>query len=229
MRTMIATMLLPLLALVGVELFTRTATVDATPVTATSTGGSCRIDGSGRLRLTDGASDLVLAEPHQLATARNGGLTAYAALLPGGLEVLVCSEAGNVLHRVTLPAGEVTAANSLSKVRLLSTTRAFVELHVNPSADLGLLIDFRTGERRAVEGHDFSFSPDGEDVAYFREPPHGTPAGGGDPAGVFVNDHKLADVPRDSGLGLRWHAGRTVTATVKAWNGSEETYELKPF
>jgi hypothetical protein len=231
MRLMIATMLLPLLALVGVEVFTRTANVSATPVATTGpkSQGVCRIDGTGRLRLFDGDAERVLAEPYQIAAACAGGLAAYAVLLPVGLDLLVCSEAGNVLHRVQLPAAEVDAATAASQVRLVSSTRAFVVLHVNPSTEMGLLIDFRTGERKVYQGHHFAPSPDGRDVAYFREPPHFGPAERGETAAVFVNDRKLASIPRNSGLSFRWREGRTVTANVQSWNGTEEAYELKPF
>src|SRR5687768_1818266 len=173
MRIMIVTMLLPLLALVGIEVFTRTANVDAaTPVAVTPAlkSASCRIDGTGRLRLIDGEADRVLAEPSQFAAARNGGLTAYAALLPAGLEVLVCSEAGNVLHRAQVPESEVFMAGSVMKVRLLSADRAFVVLHVNPSLEFGLMVDLRTRTTRKFDGHHFSVSTDGNDVAYFQEP-----------------------------------------------------------
>jgi hypothetical protein len=229
MRTMIATMLLPLLALVGVEVFTRTSNVAATPAVQQSTSASCRIDGTGGLRISEGEGERTLAEPHQFEQAKNGGLTAYAALLPSGLDLLVCSEAGNVLHRVALPASEVGSATAVTRVRLLSATRALVELHLNPSADIALLLDLRTGERRAFEGHDFSLSPDGRDVAYFYEPSHDSPAGSSQRAAVYVNTRKLAEVPRDSGRSLRWQTPRTLTASVRGWNGTEETYDLKPF
>jgi hypothetical protein len=230
MRTMIVTMLLPLLALVGVEVFTRTSDVVATPVVAHGDApASCRVDGTGRLRISKGDGERVLAEPQHFEVAKNGGLTAYAALLPGGLDVLVCSQMGNVLHRTAVPASEVSAATAVRKLRLLSATRAFVELHVNPSTELGLFLDLQTGEQQAYEGHNFSLSPDGRDVAYFREPAHGSPAGAPDRAAVYVNTRRLADVPRDSGLSLRWQGRRALTAYVRSWNGSEETYDLKPF
>lgn len=232
MRTMIATMLLPLLALVGVEVFTRTSNVAAVPVVAKmNSAASCRIDGTGRLRMTQGDGEWTLAEPQHFELARNGGLTAYAVMLPNGLDLLVCSEMGNVLHQAAVPGSELRSATAVTNVRLLSATRAFVELHVNPSTDLGLVLDLRTGDRKAYEGHDFSLSPDGRDVAYFREPPHGAAiaAGAAECAAVFVNTRKLAEVPRDSGLSLRWQAPRTLTASVRAWNGIEETYDLKPY
>ena len=137
MRTMIATMLLPLLALVGVEVFTRTANVAATPMVARprTTAASCRIDGTGRLRITEGDGERTLAEAHHFERATNAGLTAYAALRPEGLELLVCSEVGNVLHRSTTLPSELSSATAVTKVTLLSATRAFVELHLNPTAD----------------------------------------------------------------------------------------------
>ena len=58
MRIMIVTMLLPLLALVGIEVFTRTANVAATPILAAQQpkgDASCRIDGAGRLRWSTAA------------------------------------------------------------------------------------------------------------------------------------------------------------------------------
>jgi hypothetical protein len=231
MRTMIATMLLPLLALVGVEVFTRTSNVAATPIAARQPNppSACRIDGTGRLRVTDGDGERTLAEAQHFELAKNSGLTAYAAMLPTGLELLVCSEMGNVLHRVAITGSEVQSATAVTKVRLLTATRAFVELHVNPSTDLGLLLDLRTGDRKAFEGHHFALSPDGRDVAYFREPAHGSPAGTAERAAVYVNARELADVPRDSGLSLRWQTPRTLTATVRSWNGAEESCDLKPF
>jgi hypothetical protein len=228
MRTMIATMLLPLLALVGVEVFTRTSNVAATPIGGPPVSATCRIDGTGRLRITEGGAERTLAEPHQFERAKNGGLTAYAALRPEGIDLLVCSEMGNVLHRRAVRTSELNSTTAVTKVRLLSATRAFVELHLNPSADLGLLLDLQTGEQKTYEGHDFSLSPDGREVAYFREPAHGSLAAASEQAAVYVNTRKLADVPRDSGVSLRWQGPRTLTASVRSWNGMEETYDLKP-
>jgi hypothetical protein len=227
MRTMIVTMLLPLLALVGVEVFTRTSNVSATPVIAKQTPSACRIDGSGRLRITEGGRERTLAEPHQFESAKNSGLTAYTTVLPQGLHLLVCSEMGDVLHHAVIPPSELRASTGVLKVRLLSATRAFVELHENPSVDLGLLLDLQTGDRKTYEGHDFSLSPDGKDVAYFREPPHGTAAG--DFAAIYVNTRKLADVTADSGLSLRWQSPRTLSVSVRSAAGTDETYDLKPF
>ena len=227
MRTMIVTMLLPLLALVGVEVFTRTSHVSATPVTAEQIPATCRVDGSSRLRITEGGRERILAEPHQFESAKNAGLTAYATLMPEGLDLLVCSEMGNVLHRTSVPSSELRSCTGILKVRLLSATRALVELHENPSADLGLLLDLQTGDRKAYEGHNFSLSPDGKDIAYFREPQHGIAAG--DSAAIYVNTRKLAEVTADSGMSLRWQSPRTLSVSIRAAAGTEESYELKPF
>jgi hypothetical protein len=231
MRTMIATMLLPLLALVGVEVFTRTPNVAATPVTSrrTTIAATCRVDGIGRLRIDDGQGEQTLAEPQNFNSIRNGGLTAYAARLASGLELLVCSEMGNVVHRASVPDAELGSSTAVMNVQLLSATKALVALHVNPSTELGVLIDLQTGEHKTFEGYAFTPSPDGHDVAYFREPPHGTPAGDADRAAVYINGRKLAEVPRDSGVDLRWQGPRALTASVRSWNGEQESYDLKPF
>ena len=231
MRTMIATMLLPLLALVGVEIFTRTSNVAATTVIAppTSIGASCRVDGAGRLRINEGRGERTLAEPQNFDSTTNGGLTAYAALLSSGLELLVCSEMGNVVHRASVPDSELGSSTAVMDVQLFSATKALVALHLSPSTELGVLIDLQTGEHKAFKGYAFTLSPDGRDVAYFREPPQGTPAGASDRAAVYVNARKLADVPRDSGVSLRWQGTRALTLSVRSWDGAAESYELKPF
>lgn len=224
MKTAIVTMILPLAALVVVELASETAPVAATPsslMTSPSLAATCNVSANGELSLYDAAGAHRLANRHQFQSTRDGARTIHAALNANGLRILFCDDDGAVRSSHALGDAEVGPATAVSGIRPLPGGRVFVELHVSPSAGLGVVIDPRSGERHVYEGHGFRWSDDGRDVAYVREPHHFDPAPAAT-AAVFVNDQRLVEIPRNSGRQLTWGDDGTLDALVKSPDGSQQ-------
>ncbi len=224
MKTAIVTMILPLAALVAVELTSEIAPVAATPdvvAAASSSPTTCRVSAGGELRLADANGERSLAGPHQFQSTHDGTRTIHAALNADGLRVLICDGDGTVVSAHAFGDDAVGAATAVAALRPLPGGRIFVELHVSPSGGLGVLIDSRSGERRVYEGHGFRWSDDGRDVAYVREPHHFDPTPAAR-AAVFINDQRLAEIPRDSGRQLTWGDDGSLDALVKGADGSQQ-------
>lgn len=223
MKTAIVTMILPLAALVAVELTSEIAPVVATPGAnaASASPARCRVALDGDLWLVDAGGERRLANRYQFQSAHDGARTIHAALGDGGLRVFICDGEEAVLSGHAFGDDEVGAATSVSALRPLPGGRVFVELHVNPSAGLGVLVDPRSGERRVYQGHGFRWSDDGQDLAYVREPAHLDPTSAAT-ATVFVNDQRLAEIPRNSGRQLTWGDNGVLDAIVSKPDGSQQ-------
>jgi hypothetical protein len=100
-------------------------------------------------------------------------------------------------------------ANGVMAVRRLPRDRVFVDCHVNPSLGIGVVADLASGKLRLFAGCRFAWDGKGENVAYFRDPPHWAPQGAGRTE-LYLNEEKLCNLAPRSVKEIWWSADQRV-------------------
>jgi len=171
---------------------------------------------AGVLRVQGPSGVLLQPKQYEKVLVRGGSQVTYVFLHPVDpvLHIYLCEAEGKIVSQHTLKDARVRAATSVSRCRAITPQRIFVELHINPSTELGADVNLTTGEIACYEGNRFTPSSAGDKVAYFRDPPHF-----GDPAetesGLWSGAQKLADIPVRSGKRIVWGpSDKTLVAII---------------
>lgn len=121
------------------------------------------------------------------------------------LTVLLAAKDGRLLDRWRIQDRNITHALFLLDMSWLDADvdKFFVVMNVNPSTEVGVTVNARTGEANSYVGRGFAWSSKAKHIAYFMDPPHfGSPR---DALGrVMIDGLPVADVPRGTGRQLIW-------------------------
>ena len=137
------------------------------------------------------------------------------------LIAIECATDGEVRSVHTLSRELAGIGTVIDDAMWLGERRLFVTLDVNPSMQVGIALDLRSGSEWFFVGHGFAWDATGTNIAYFRDAPHfGSPTEV--PSEVWVGTTKVCEIPSRSGRGLSWDKrGERLTVSVECRGGTE--------
>ncbi|MBI5722943.1 MAG: SGNH/GDSL hydrolase family protein [Planctomycetes bacterium] len=183
----------------------------------------------GWLILKDQGRKQILAKEDHVKNVSWSNNTAYVFLQISerediGIRIILCSK-GFILKDNVYNSEDLSVATALMEAKYIGDNKIFVDLHVNPSLNVGAICNVNSNNVECFLGAGFKWIPDHRKLAYIVWPPHfGSPETA--KATLYVGRKKITELPGHEIFDIEWKDSDSFV--IKYRVGLKEFLTVKP-